>query len=80
MTSDRPGLSACIISFNEEDRIGDCIESLAFCDEVVVVDSHSADRTRDVAAELGALVIERDWPGHVAQKEFTIRQAGLKMI
>jgi len=60
---------------NEEDRIGDCLASLAFCDEIVVVDSHSTDRTREVAAEHGARVIERDWPGHVAQKEFTIRAA-----
>jgi len=68
-------LSACIIAMNEEDRIADCIRSLDFCDEVLVVDSHSTDRTREVAADLGARVIERDWPGHVAQKEFTIRQA-----
>lgn len=68
-------LSACIIAFNEEDRIADCIESLSFCDEVLVVDSHSQDATREVAAACGARVIERDWPGHVAQKEFTIREA-----
>ena len=68
-------LSACIISFNEEDRIADCVRSLAFCDEVVVVDSRSTDRTREIAAECGARVIERDWPGHVDQKEFTIRAA-----
>ncbi|MBI5363690.1 MAG: glycosyltransferase family 2 protein [Planctomycetes bacterium] len=60
---------------DEEDRIADCLASLAFCDEVVVVDSHSKDRTRALASELGARVIERDWPGHVAQKEFTIREA-----
>ncbi len=71
----RPGLSACIIAMNEEDRIGDCLASLAFCDEVVVVDSHSSDRTRELAAGAGAKVIERDWPGHVAQKEFAIRAA-----
>jgi len=75
MNADPPKLSACIIAFNEEDRIGDCLRSLEFCDEVVVVDSHSIDGTRELAAELGARVIERDWPGHVAQKEFTIRQA-----
>lgn len=68
-------LSACIIAMNEEDRIGDCLASLAFCDEIVVVDSHSTDGTRDVAAAAGARVIERDWPGHVAQKEFAIRAA-----
>ena len=73
--SARPGLSACIIAMNEEDRIGRCIDSLAFCDEVVVVDSHSSDATREVAAAKGARVIERDWPGHVAQKEYAIREA-----
>ncbi|HTF87225.1 MAG TPA: glycosyltransferase family 2 protein [Planctomycetota bacterium] len=72
---DLPKISACIISLNEADRIGDCLRSVSWCDEVVVVDCHSKDRTREIAAEMGARVIERDWPGHVAQKEFAIRQA-----
>jgi glycosyltransferase involved in cell wall biosynthesis len=74
-TAPRPALSACIVAFNEEDRLGDCLASLRWCDEIVVVDSHSTDRTREIAAAAGARVIERDWPGHVAQKEFAIRQA-----
>jgi glycosyltransferase involved in cell wall biosynthesis len=68
-------LSACIVAMDEEDRIGECLDSVAFCDEIVVVDSHSKDRTRELAAAKGAKVIERDWPGHVAQKEFAIRAA-----
>ena len=72
----KTSLSACIIAMNEEDRIADCLRSVAFCDEILVVDSHSTDGTRDIARSLGARVIERDWPGHVAQKEFTIRAAG----
>ena len=68
-------VSACIIAGNEEDRLGECLASLDFCDEVLVVDSRSKDRTREIAAESGARVIERDWPGHVAQKEFAIREA-----
>lgn len=75
MTDGRARLSACIIAFQEEDRIAACLDSLAFCDEIVVVDSHSSDRTRQLAAARGARVIERDWPGHVAQKEFCVRQA-----
>jgi glycosyltransferase involved in cell wall biosynthesis len=71
----RPWLSACIVALDEEDRLGDCLASLRWCDEIVVVDSHSTDRTREIAAAAGARVIERDWPGHVAQKEFAIRQA-----
>ena len=70
-----PRLSACIITFNEEQRLADCIASLACCDEIVVVDSHSTDRTREIAAARGARVVERDWPGYVAQKEFAVRAA-----
>jgi glycosyltransferase involved in cell wall biosynthesis len=71
----RDGLSACVITLDEEDRIADCLASLDFCDEILVVDSHSRDRTRELAGAAGARVIERDWPGHVAQKEFAVRAA-----
>ncbi|MCZ6597226.1 MAG: glycosyltransferase family 2 protein [Planctomycetota bacterium] len=71
----REKLSACVIAMNEEDRIGACLDSLAFCDEVVVVDSHSTDGTREIAAGKGARVIERDWPGFVEQKEFATRSS-----
>jgi glycosyltransferase involved in cell wall biosynthesis len=74
-SSDHPRISACIITLNEEDRIVDCIRSVEWCDEVVVVDSHSTDRTRELAVSLGARVIERDWPGHVAQKAFATSTA-----
>jgi glycosyltransferase involved in cell wall biosynthesis len=69
-------LSACIITYNEADRIEDCIRSVSFCDEVVVVDSHSTDLTRELATRLGARVIERDWPGYRSQKQFAIGAAG----
>jgi glycosyltransferase involved in cell wall biosynthesis len=68
-------ISACIITRDEEDRLGPCLDALAWCDEVLVVDSHSSDATRALAAARGARVIERDWPGHIAQKEFAIREA-----
>ena len=69
------GLSACIITFNEADRIEDCLRSVAFCEEILVVDSHSTDRTRELAAALGARVIERDWPGFRSQKQFAVEAA-----
>ncbi|HEX6885576.1 MAG TPA: glycosyltransferase family 2 protein [Planctomycetota bacterium] len=68
-------LSCCIIAMDEEERLPACLASVAFCDEIVVVDSHSTDQTRALAAARGARVIERDWPGHVAQKEFAVRAA-----
>lgn len=68
-------ISACIITYNEEQRIRDCLESVRFCQEIIVIDSHSDDATRDIAAEYQARVIERDWPGHIDQKNFAIDQA-----
>ncbi|HTE40567.1 MAG TPA: glycosyltransferase family 2 protein [Steroidobacteraceae bacterium] len=68
-------LSAVIISYNEADRIGECVRRASFCDEVLVVDSHSSDGTREIAAAAGARVIDRDWPGFRSQKEFALRAA-----
>ena len=68
-------ISACIIAFNEADRIVACIESLTFCEEIVVVDSHSTDATRELATQMGARVIERDWPGYTEQKQFAVQSA-----
>jgi len=78
-------LTACIITRNEEENLPACLESVSFADEIIVVDSHSTDRTRVVAQEFRGRslagrvveprVIERDWPGHVEQKNFAIDQA-----
>jgi glycosyltransferase involved in cell wall biosynthesis len=69
-------VSGCVICCQEEDRIADCVRSLAFCDEVVVVDSGSTDRTREVATELGARVLVNvPFPGHKQQKQFAVEQA-----
>ena len=69
-------LTGCVVAMNEADRISDCLASLAFCDELLVVDSHSTDDTREIAASFGARVIERDWPGMPAQRAFAIGEAG----
>lgn len=68
-------LSACIITFNEADRIGACLDSLAFCDDIVVVDSGSTDGTADLARACGARVIDRAFTGFRSQKDFAVSQA-----
>lgn len=73
-------LTGCVITFNEEHNVEACLESLSFCAELIVVDSHSTDRTRELAAGLGARVIERDWPGHIEQKNFAIEQATTEWV
>ena len=73
--SARPSLSACVITLDEADRIEACLDSLAFCDEVVVVDSGSTDGTRERAAAKGARVIEHAFQGYRAQKDFAVLAA-----
>ena len=73
-------LAACIITRNEAARIGACIEALRFCDEIIVVDSHSTDDTREIAARLGARVIERDWRGYRSQKQFATDAATCEWV
>src|SRR5947208_5213000 len=63
-------ISAVIIAGNEEAKIADAVRSVDWADEVLVVDSESTDRTREIAESLGARVIEREWPGFSAQKQF----------
>ncbi len=63
-------ISAIIIAYNEERNIARAIESLRCCDEIVVVDSGSNDRTVELAANHGARVLETVWRGYAAQKNF----------
>jgi len=66
-------LSGVIISFNEEEKIGACIDSLRpVCEEIVVVDSFSTDRTRDIAEQKGAVVITHPFEGHIQQKNYAL--------
>lgn len=68
-------ISATVITFNEEKNIQATLESLSWADQILVVDSHSTDHTREIAASCGARVIERDWPGFAVQKQFAVDEA-----
>ena len=71
----RPQLSACIITRNEADRIVACLQSIAFCDDIIVVDSASTDATREIAQAHGARVLVRAFDGYRTQKDFAVRNA-----
>lgn len=69
----RTRVSGCVICHDEADRIEDCLRSLAFCDEVLVVDSGSTDGTCELAQACGARVVHNaPFPGFAAQRQLAV--------
>ena len=68
-------ITATIITLNEERNIARAIESLRCCDEIVVLDSGSADRTVELAEKFGARTVESPWRGYAGQKNWAAEQA-----
>jgi len=64
-----------VIAKNEEANIGPCLDGLAFCDERIVVDAGSSDRTVELAQQKGARVVTHAWQGFGAQKNFALSLA-----
>ena len=75
MPAARQPLSAVIITLNAASQIEACLRSLAFCDEIVVVDSGSGDGTTELAEKIGARIIHAAWRGFGPQKQFAVEQA-----
>ena len=75
MPSLRQPLSAAIITLDCARPLAACLDSLGFCDEILVVDSGSTDGTVELAQSRGARVIRREWRGFGAQKQFAVEQA-----
>jgi glycosyltransferase involved in cell wall biosynthesis len=69
-------ISGVIITYNEEKNIKRCLQSLhGICDEIVVVDSFSTDRTKEICEEFGVRFIQNPFAGHIEQKNFAMKQA-----
>ncbi len=71
----RQRLSAVLITRDAAGQLAECLESLAFCDEILVVDAGSTDGTQALAAKHGVRVIESEWRGFGPQKQFAVAQA-----
>lgn len=71
-------LSVIVITLNEEKNIGRCLESVRWVDEIIVVDSGSTDKTKEIAESYQAKVYHQDWLGFGAQKnkalEYTTKE------
>lgn len=73
-------ISVCIITFNEEKNITRAVESVTWADEILVVDSNSTDKTREIAENLGARVVLQEWMGFARQKQFAVDNAQFDWI
>src|SRR3989454_5404680 len=73
--SSNSSITAVVITLNEERNIADCLVSVAWADEIVVVDACSTDRTVELARRFTDKIFVRPWPGYGPQKNFGIEQA-----
>jgi glycosyltransferase involved in cell wall biosynthesis len=72
--------SAIVVCFNEEDRIEDCLKSLAWCDEIVVVDSYSTDKTPEICRRYTEKFVQRQWAGYKDQKAYAHSLATMEWV
>lgn len=70
MRPDHLKISACVTAGNEEEKIAACLASLTWCDEIVVVDSFSEDKTYEISKRYTPLVFQHKWEGYIAQKNY----------
>ena len=64
-------LSGVVITFNEEDKISKCIESLEpVCDEILIVDSFSTDKTKEICLSKKVTFVTNKFDGHIEQKNY----------
>ena len=77
---DKPRLSLAIITLNEEKKLGDCLRSAAFVDEIIVVDSGSTDKTKEVAASFNARFVTRPFDNFARQKNTAIEHCAGEWI
>lgn len=72
MTEQKIQLSVAVITKNEEEKLPDCLKSVSFADDIVVVDSGSMDKTVEIAENFGCRVFIEEWKGYGPQKNSTI--------
>lgn len=75
-----PKIAVLILTYNEEYHVAECVKSAAFADEVVVIDSGSTDRTREIAQELGAKMVTRPFDGFGPQRNFALTQTEAEWV
>jgi glycosyltransferase involved in cell wall biosynthesis len=73
-------ISITVITKNEEKNISECLKSVAWADEIIVIDSESSDRTVELAKKFTDKVSIRKWEGYVPQKRFALSLAANEWV
>lgn len=73
--SEKLPITVTIITLNEENNLARALKSVDWADDILVVDCGSTDKTREIAAQMGARVLENPWPGYGQQKNFAQKHA-----
>jgi glycosyltransferase involved in cell wall biosynthesis len=68
-------VSAVIIVYNEEKNLRECLETVQWADEIVLVDSHSQDRTLGIARQFTKKIFQKEYKGHIDKKRFAVSKA-----
>ncbi len=71
-------VSALIITLNEGINLPNCLASLKWCDDIVVLDSFSSDNTETVAREMGARFVQRKFDDYASQRNFGLNEIEYK--
>lgn len=79
-TTPQVPVSAFIICMNEASQIGRCLESVSWCQEIVVVDSGSTDATLEICRQYTDKILVRKWTGYVEQKRFALEQCSCPWV
>ncbi len=80
MKSSKIGLSVIIITKNEERNLPDCLKSVSFADEIIVIDSHSEDKTVEIAKKFGCKVFIESWKGYGQQKQSALEKTCYRWV
>ena len=68
-------VSVCIVTYNEEEKILECLKSIEWAKEIVVVDSFSSDKTIETCRRFTDKIFQRKWSGYIGQKNFALSKA-----
>lgn len=73
-----PGITAVILTYNEEKNIKRCLSHLSWVDRIVIVDSGSTDKTLEIAEGLGCDIYVNPWPGFASQRNWTLEKTEIR--